>query len=132
MKRFLRSLVTAGALTCVALTASAADFDGSRPLICAPVEAMDCTTGLDCIKGQPLDIGAPQFMRIDFEKRVVVGTERTTPFLHFEDTNGQLLLQGTELGFGWTLVIDQTTGNLFGSLANRNGIFVLAGACTPN
>ena len=46
-------------------TASAGDFDGSKLLICAPVEAIDCAPGEDCTKGRPDDIGAPS-LRIDF------------------------------------------------------------------
>ena len=42
-------------------TASAGDFDGSKLLICAPVEAIDCAPGEDCTKGRPDDIGAPSF-----------------------------------------------------------------------
>jgi hypothetical protein len=38
-------------------TASAGDFDGSKLLICATVDAMDCVSGEDCTKGRPGDIG---------------------------------------------------------------------------
>jgi hypothetical protein len=40
------------------------------------------------------------------------------------------MLLGTELGYGWTLTIDQETGKLTVTLANREAAFVLFGACT--
>ena len=39
--------------------ASAGDFDGSKLLICAPVEAIDCAPGEMCKKGAPADVGVP-------------------------------------------------------------------------
>ncbi len=50
--------------------ASAADFDGSKVLICAPVEAIDCAPGETCRKGAPADAGLPAFIRIDIAKMV--------------------------------------------------------------
>jgi hypothetical protein len=38
----------------------AGDFDGSRLLICAPVQAFDCAPGEECAKGLPEEIGAPR------------------------------------------------------------------------
>ena len=47
MRRFLPMVVALVLLT--AGTASAGDFDGSKLLICAPVEAIDCAAGAACI-----------------------------------------------------------------------------------
>jgi hypothetical protein len=108
----------------------AGDFDGSRLLICAPVQAFDCAAGEDCTKGIPDDVGAPAFMRIDVANKSVIGPKRTSPILHVDKSDSQLLLLGTELGYGWTLVIDQETGKLTATLANREAAFVMFGACT--
>jgi hypothetical protein len=98
------ALMTSGA-------AAAGDFDGSKLLICAPVEAMDCVPGEGCSKERPEDVGAPNFLRIDFANKVIVGPKQTTPIL--------------------LLVLDQESGMMTVTLVNREAAFVLFGPCTP-
>jgi hypothetical protein len=109
--------------------AIASDFDGSNPLICATVEARDCVLTRRCYTGEAWEVGAPAFMRIDFTKKTITGTERTTGIASMEKTEDQLLLQGVELGFGWTLAINQTNGYFSGSMTNMGGTFLLFGSC---
>lgn len=122
------------ALAVAAMTGSSAalagDFDGSRPLICATVQAMDCAAGEDCLRGLASDVGAPTFMRIDFAKKAVIGPKRTSPVLFMEKTTEQVLLQGTELGFAWAIALDQRNGSMSATLVDRDGAVVLFGACT--
>jgi hypothetical protein len=119
------------ALATLAWPVYAADFDGSKLLICAPVEASDCAPGQACTRSRPEDIAAPAFMRIDFGKKAIVGPKRTTKIVSMEKGEGQLLLQGTELGYGWTLALDQSNGKMTITLVDRDGAFVLFGSCTP-
>ena len=111
--------------------AAAGDFDGSKLLICAPVEAMDCGPGEGCSKERPEDVGAPNFLRIDFANKVIVGPKQTTPILLMDKSDDQILLQGKELGYAWTLVLDQESGTMTVTLVNREAAFVLFGPCTP-
>jgi hypothetical protein len=115
-----------------ATLAQAADFDGSRPLICATMQALDCAAGQEqCLRGLPGEMGAPTFMRIDFERKAIIGPQRTSQVMHMEKSAGQVLLQGQELGFGWTIALDQESGQMTVTLADRTGAIVLFGACTP-
>ena len=122
-------------LAALALAASwtsvAADFDGSKTILCAPVEAMDCTPGAVCQRGTPDDIGAPQFIRIDFGKKMVIGPKRSTPIASIEKDEAQVLLQGSELGYGWSIAVDQQSGRMSATLTDHEGAFVLFGSCTP-
>ena len=111
--------------------AIAGDFDGTKPLICAPVEAMECHTGEGCEKGIPDDVGAPAFMRIDFAKKVIVGPKRTSPIRAMEKDENQVLLQGTELGLAWSMALNTSTGRMVSTFSSRDGAFVLFGSCTP-
>jgi hypothetical protein len=111
--------------------ALAGDFDGSKRLICATVQAMECVVGENCSKGLAADIGAPTFMRIDFEQKAVIGPKRTTPVQLMQASGEQLLLQGTELGFAWSIALDQVDGSMSATLVDRGGAFVLFGMCTP-
>jgi hypothetical protein len=110
--------------------ARAGGFDGSTPLICATVQAMECVAGEDCTRGLASDIGAPVFMRIDFAQKAVIGPQRSSPVRHMEATERQLLLQGTELGFAWSIALDKDTGDMSATLVDRGGVIVLFGACT--
>ena len=127
---------TFGIALAVAVTAAtravplAGDFDGSKPLLRATLQAMDCVTGEDCLRGLAADIGAPTFMRIDFDQEAVIGPKRTSPVLFMDKTAQQVLLQGTELGFGWTIALDQSSGTISATLVNREGAVVLFDACT--
>jgi hypothetical protein len=114
-----------------AWSAAGADFDGSKALICAPVEALDCTAGAPCQKSIPDAIGAPAFVRIDFAKKIVIGTQRNTPIGLLEKSESELLAQGTELGYGWTIAVDAVSGRMSATLTDREGVFILFGACTP-
>jgi hypothetical protein len=125
----MRVLAAAAALACTA--AQGADFDGSRTLLCANLEALDCVAGEECLKGLPDQVGAPQFMRIDFARKAVVGPKRESAFRTMEQSEGQLLLQGTELDYGWTIALNRQTGKTVVTILNRDGAFVLFGACTP-
>jgi hypothetical protein len=124
--RLIGILVGIGLISLGAAPVLAGDFDG----ICAPVQAFDCAPGEDCAKGLPEEIGAPAFMRIDVANKVVIGPKRTSPILLTDKSEAQLVLQGVEFGYGWVIAIDQETGRMTATLANREGVFVLFGACT--
>lgn len=50
--------------------------------------------------------------------------------MHIAEKNDkQLLLQGTELDFGWTIVVDQDDGAMAVTLTSRTGAYVLFGSC---
>lgn len=129
MNRTILALAVAAGLAGTA--AQAADFDGTRTLLCANMEAMDCVMGEQCLKGLPDEIGAPQFMRLDFARKVVAGPKRESPIRSMEQSEGQLLLQGTEQGYGWTIALNRQSGKTVVTILNRDGAFVVFGACTP-
>jgi hypothetical protein len=130
MKRIAGS-AAAALLSLAFAPAVAGDFDGSKNLICAPVQAVDCLMGVECVAGTPDDIAFPAFIRVDFTKKEVVGPKRTTVIRHSEKSPAQLLLQGSEDKFGWTLALDQMSGRMTITLAHAEGAFVLFGSCTP-
>jgi hypothetical protein len=129
MKRAIMTL--AALLTWTAVPGVASDFDGSKLLVCANMEAAYCSSGQPCDSGRPADIGAPNFMRIDLANKNIVGPERTTTIMNVEKSPDQLLLQGTEFGYAWTLALDVQGGTLAATIVNRDQVVVLFGACTP-
>lgn len=129
----MRPVVRVFAVVLCAMTAPAfAELlvDGKEPLICASVEAMNCERGEAGEKGLPEGIGAPQFMWIDFGKKEVIGPKRTSSIRQMDIDDTQIMLQGFELGMGWTMAIDRVTGTTSMTLVHRDGAFVVFGACT--
>lgn len=76
------------------------------------------------------DISVPNFVRGDLEKKQLIDPERTSPIRVLENADSQLLLGGSELGFAWSLAIDLESGDMSATLTDRDGAFVLHGACT--
>lgn len=132
MRKLLRT--TAAAITVCAAPAwvLGADFDGSKPLLCATIDAHFCDIGEVCYRTLPGILGAPDFVRLNFAKKMLVGSQRSTPIRYMETGEGQLILQGTELGYGWSIALDTKTGGMSATLVNRDDVFVLFGTCTPS
>jgi hypothetical protein len=106
-------------------------FDGAKPLLCSSIEALDCDPGMPCERGIPEIMGAPQFLRIDFAKNEIAGPLRTTKIRSMEKDDDQIVLQGYEIGLGWTLAIDRATGTMRITFAGSDASFIIFGACTP-
>lgn len=119
------------AAACATGSAMAGDFDGSRELLCAPVQAMDCAEGMECATGTPAVMGAPAFIRVDAAKKQLSGARRTLPVQQLEKTSEQLLLQGTDAGQAWSMAIDANTGRMYATITGRDGAIVMIGSCTP-
>jgi hypothetical protein len=131
VKRRLIAISCAIASTLLPAWSIAAEFDGKTPLICATFDAHSCDPGEICERSLPTDIGLPQFMRIDFAKKSIEGTSRSTPIVSLDKNPTQLLMQGRELDYAWTVVIDTSTGEMTSSIVNRDHAYIMFGACTP-
>jgi hypothetical protein len=128
--RIIAGLILFG--LCVAVSPAFAEdvFDGTKPLLCSSIEALDCDPGTPCERGIPETMGAPQFLRIDFTKNEIAGPYRTTKIRSMEKDDDQIVLQGYETGLGWTLAIDRVTGNMRITFAGGDATFIIFGACT--
>ncbi len=125
----------------VASTAHAAT-DGSEPLICAAVDIMECIPGGGCERVSAQSVGAPRFFRINFAEGQITrtrpeGEEITSPIERTEEVDGKLILQGAEDGIegerdgiGWSLSIDQSSGDMVLTGSGDEVAFVIFGACT--
>lgn len=121
----------------------AADFDGSKNLLCTTIDAAECLIGPSCVSVTPEEINLPQFIFVDFKGKQLSGrrpgasTEETTKVQNIQKVDGRTILQGAERGRGWSIVIEQNSGKMAGSIAAfseddmRMGV-VLLGSCTPD
>jgi hypothetical protein len=129
----LLALGTAAGLGCAAI-ASAAGFDGSQDLLCAPTDLAQCDETARCERVSPSEVDLPPFIRVDFAKKRLMSLAdppRETPIDTVHQHEGSTILQGAQNGRAWSLVIDHATGRMTGSVADDEGAFAVFGACTP-
>ena len=121
---------------CFSSQALAGDFDGSKPLICAIIEVVECAPGSECSRSIPENFNLPQFVKINFKDRTITskrpdGEEKVTLIEHIKRLNGELFLYGVEQGLGWIAVISETTGKVTVTLSDNQVAFNIFGACIP-
>jgi hypothetical protein len=123
----------AGMLVLAGVTpALAANFDGSKPLICAITTIMECDAA-NCDRYAPegTTVGAPSFIKIDVNTKVVTASfGRKSTLGTTTHTDGRLVLQGGENGRGWSATIDENSGEMSASVVDKDYTFSLFGACT--
>jgi hypothetical protein len=118
--------------------AGAADFDGSKPLLCALMHAMECTQKEGCKEISMEDVNLPEFFVIDFQKKTLEGVEeggRVSIIDSIKEIEGKLVLQGAEGGprggAGWSIAIQQESGRFVLTASGDLVALVVFGACTP-
>ena len=115
-------------------TASTADFDGSKPLICALKDNFECgPDGCERVASEAINL--PQFLRLNFkEKQITTIREgaqvRNTRIENVDKRNGKMFLRGLENDLVWSLVIAEDSGRMVLSIAGDETGFVIFGACT--
>ena len=133
-------LICAGvfiSLGIAAASAAAKDISKAQKLICAPTIAHQCSAGERCSSGSPGSVDIPQFFRIDLKKRIVIGEDantkpRTSKISNVDNGKSVLILQGTQLGRGWSAIINKSTGNMVVTASADNMAITLFGACTED
>jgi hypothetical protein len=128
--------LSAFALLMSASAVQATDFDGSRALLMAVINIIECHSGGVCEEVTPQEARLPRFIEIDFDKKELseIGDdqdERQTTIQHITKGEGVLILQGTQNGRGWSLTITEASGDAVATIADPLSGFVLFGACTP-
>ena len=122
---------------CMALVQVAAakgKYDGSVPLLCAPIEIIECGAEGDFVSATAEAVNIPQFFRINVKKKMVSATgesERKVAIKDLEHNDGKMIIHGGQGGRGWTMVISEETGKLSASVAGEQFGFLVFGACTP-
>ena len=113
------------------------EIDGSANLICAAFDVMACLDGGVCSRGEARSFEMPEFMNVDFKKKVVHATydaesekkEAASPIKNSEISGNQLILQGVENNHGWTMAIDRISGRMSLAVVGHEVSFSIFGAC---
>ena len=111
--------------------AVAADFDGTVPLICTPSAGHDCAPATaQCRKLESETKGTGE-LRIDFANKTVKTPYRADllPIQNSATNREQLVMQGTDLKFAWSAIVNRKTGAITLAVADRVGAYVIFGQC---
>jgi len=132
-----------GLVICMfSLPAVAGDFDGSKPMLCAVMDIVECGPDGNCQKVTVEDVSIPQFLKINSKEKKITatqtsGSKRSTTIKNIEHVDGKLILQGAEDGIegvrdgvGWSLAIAEDTGKMVLTASGDEVGFVVFGACT--
>jgi len=143
MKRFK---LLALAFICILIAPqliSAGGFDGSKPLMCALFDVVECTPDGNIDELTPEDVNLPRFFIIDFKEKKfrpvkASQSKRTSKIERVTHIQGKLILQGADSGIenvrdglGWSLAISEETGKMVITASGDDVGFVVFGACTP-
>jgi hypothetical protein len=139
---YLKAFIWAMSIFAAApIAAQAADFDGSKPLLCSVISITECTSEGGCQKTTIENAGIPQFLKVDVSNKTVspapsVEGRKPTPIERMERVEGKLILQGAEDGvenvrdgLGGTAAISEESGKFILSASGEEVAFVIFGAC---
>jgi hypothetical protein len=131
MKRLSEHLLSSLlAIMATATIASAATFDGTKPLACEALQGHDCTplqASCKRLEAQSDD----EKLIIDVAKRIVRSPYRTEPLPieHVSSNERSLLLQGSTPEIVWNAAVRHASGDFTITIADREGAYVVFGKC---
>ncbi|MBW2315928.1 MAG: hypothetical protein JRH10_17295 [Deltaproteobacteria bacterium] len=118
--------------------ASAGDFDGSKPLLCAPTDIVSCHGAGDCGRMSAEEADMAHFIHLDFEKQTATGKlasgdERVTKFAAPTTIDGAIVIQGIaqdgKRAYSFRVGSD---GDLSLAIAGQGGGLMVQGVCTAH
>ena len=79
-------------------------------------------------------IELPPQLRLSFARKLLSApeSERSSPIHTVEIDPAVLVVQGSQHGRGWSMVIDRASGALSGTIADAEGAFIVTGICTAS
>ena len=144
---YFRMLLAASTIALTSASANAADFDGSKTMLCALSEAAECSRGKGCASETVDSINLPSLVEVNAKQNTITSKDPTRPVTEADPENnlpatgkatikrqesmsGLLVLQGVDNGRAWSMAINQDTGRMTVSATSDGTGFVIQGACT--
>ena len=132
MDKQLGLIVCMGLLLACAPLARAAEGE-KTPLLCAPGQQIQCDDDGECVRGTVQGARLPRFIRVDFATQQLSGEvdegKLVTPIKNRQQLDDMLILQGTENGRGWSMAINEKSGEMTLTVSSDQVGFVVFGAC---
>jgi hypothetical protein len=102
-------------------------------MLCAVTSVNDCSKDGTCERNAPQEDNVPGFVRVDVAGKLLTdndGKGRKTPIKSSAIVDNQLVLQGSENGKAWTVVIGTDSGVFGSSIVEDDGLLAIFGRCT--
>ena len=131
----MRKLAIAFAGVLTGGLAQADNLEGVDKMICAAAQVQICIENDTCYAATAAELGVPDFVVIDTEKKTISTTRaskqnRSTPFTNVARSDGLIYLQGIEGERAFSFVINEASGHMTVAVS-RDGIAVnVFGVCT--
>lgn len=114
--------------------AMAADQDKSADILCSVSKVIECDPHGECVISSAEEINIPQFLKIDLiGKTMADGSVKDSPkksaIRSMVRENGEIIMQGSENGRGFTMVVDEESGKFSATISEDSFGFILFGAC---
>jgi hypothetical protein len=108
-------------------------FNGSKPFVCAVIDANECGANEECKRVSIEDIDCPRFLKVNLTKKMIIGTmaDQTTREVEIQNSahvEGNLVLQGAQKGRVWCLIISEETGKMTLTVSGQGECFAFFGA----
>lgn len=128
-------ILALGGVAIAAPASAAGKYDGSKPMLCAVTAVSECTKDGNCERSAPQEGGnnLPGFVRVDVPGKLLTdndGAGRKTPIKSSAIVDNLLMLQGSENGKAWSIVIGTDSGIFGSSVVEDDGLFAIFGRCT--
>ena len=112
------------------------DITGHDRFLCSIGDVTMCTVDWECQTDSPSRFNIPDFIVFDLEAGLLKTTEashenRQTPILSMSRKDGQIVLQGLEMGRAFSFNIDEASGALTASASKAGQFSGAFGVCTP-
>lgn len=112
------------------------DITGHDRFLCSIGDVTMCDMAWGCETDTPSRFNIPDFIVFDLEAGLLKTTEashenRQTPILSMSRDDGQIVLQGLEMGRAFSFNIDEVSGVLTAAASNPGQFSGAFGVCTP-
>ena len=129
-------IVLAAAMAFGANPLMADDLTGANSFLCSASYASACFDDGDCESGPATSLNVPAFILVDLANSQLSttkasGENRVTPIKNLQRSEGQIIIQGVEMGRAFSILIDEASGVLSAAVARGSLGVVVFGNCTP-
>jgi hypothetical protein len=112
----------------------AADYDGTRPFVCAPSDIVSCTPGEGCDKETPDTINLPPLLFFDVTGGKITGQKANgepleTAIENLRRVEDELAMQGVQGHIAWSVTVAETSGDMTLAATDERTGYVAFGKC---
>ena len=113
---------------------SSADLGEADQLLCSVINVVECEAQSGCIASTAEEINIPQFIKADLAGKqlsnaAVKDGARHTAIKNLERNERKIIMQGSENGRGWSIIVANETGKFSATISEQNFGFIIFGSC---